>query len=346
MSDEKALDKIDIANELKTLSPIEKRSIELKKLADKVEIKDKPTYLEAKKIRRNLVSHRTSTKDLRLTFTRKLDNLKDQFIKKQDEVLEPSVAGEDLIKEKIAVWEKLEAERKEAEEQRINGIVDKIMIIQLDIDRRTGNLEDVKRARAAVKMELSLLDPKDRNKVVIKRAAEQTREWLDETEEFITDRIEQERVAEEQRKEQLRLEAERKELEEEKVSEAKVETPEPVSAPVEEADKGNSPLVKASEPESEVDSVNETIANIAKKNAKATDEAITAFLRKQGYEIHLDNIQATNDLLRATGYRLIDEVETIEGEAGLIKTKHTYLYVKVIDQIEFITEARLNMSEE
>ena len=109
MSDEKALDKIDIKNELKELSPLEQKSLELKERALKVEITDKGSYLDAKKLRRELISHRTSVKDLRLTFTRKLDNLKDQFIKKQDEVLEPSIWGEAVVKERIAEYE--EAER-------------------------------------------------------------------------------------------------------------------------------------------------------------------------------------------------------------------------------------------
>ena len=50
---EKALDKIDIQSELKTLSPIEKRSLELKQMAEEIEIVDKPSYLEAKKVKRD-----------------------------------------------------------------------------------------------------------------------------------------------------------------------------------------------------------------------------------------------------------------------------------------------------
>ena len=210
MSDEKALDKIDIKNELKVLSPIEARSIELKEQAELITIEDKPSYMEAKKVKRELITHRTTTKNLRLTFTRKLDNLKDQFIKKQDEVLEPSIAGEDVIKEKIAAWEKAETERKEAEEKRIADMVAKIVAIPDGFNVQTGSLEDVKRLRAALKMERGLLDANDRNRVAVKNATEEVTRKLDAAEEFITARIEQERIAEEQRKEQERLDADRK----------------------------------------------------------------------------------------------------------------------------------------
>lgn len=251
---EKALDKIDIQSELKTLSPIEKRSLELRKAAEEIEITDKASYQEAKKVKRELVSHRTATKDLRLTFTRKLDNLKDQFIKKQDEVLEPSIAGEDVIKSKIAEWEKAEAERKEAEEKRIADMVAKIVAIPQGLDVQTASLEDVKRLRAALKMERGLLEPNDRNRVAVKNATEEVTRKLDSADEFITARIEQERIAEEQRKEQERLDAERKKLEEEQAAAAKAKeeaakasAPEPTPTPVTEPAKESSEPVKTSE---------------------------------------------------------------------------------------------------
>lgn len=220
MADEKALDKIDIASELKTLSPLEQKSLELQERATKLTITNKETYVDGKKLKRELVSHRTGVKDLRLTFTRKLDNLKDQFIKKQDEVLAPSIAGEELVKKQLEDWDKAERDRKEAEEKRIAEIVNKFAVMQIGtVDRKTGSLEDVKRQRAAIKMELGLLDSKDRTKVAVKNIVEQTRTWLDECEQYIIDRIEQERVAEEQRLAQEKLDAERKEFEEKKAAE-------------------------------------------------------------------------------------------------------------------------------
>lgn len=227
---EKALDKIDIQSELKTLSPIEKRSIELREMAESVEITDKASYLEAKKIRRELVSHRTATKDLRLTFTRKLDNLKDQFIKKQDEVLEPSIAGEDTIKAKIAEYEKLEAERKAAEEERIEQICMGLTDVLVGLKRKESTLEDVKRARAALKMERGLLEVNDRNKKVIKDTVARINETLDETEQFIKDRMEQERIAEEQAKEAERLAAEQRKIDEQKAAEEKRKAEEEAAA--------------------------------------------------------------------------------------------------------------------
>lgn len=223
-----------IEGELQVLSPLMAKSQELAKAAAKVEITDKVSYGDAKKVKRELVSHRTGVKDMRLTFTRKLDDLKSQFIAKEDEVLQPSIAAEAIVKEKIGEYEDEQQRLKELEEKRIGSITSKIAEIQLGIDRKTGTLEDVKRSRAAVKMELGLLDPKDRTKVAIKKAVEETREWLDETEQFITDRIEQERIAEEQRKEQERLDAERKKLEDDK-ADAKFNTVKEVHEALSEA---------------------------------------------------------------------------------------------------------------
>lgn len=344
---EKALDKIDIASELKTLSPIEKRSLELKEMAESIEITDKPTYLEAKKVKRELVSHRTATKDLRLTFTRKLDNLKDQFIKKQDAVLEPSIAGEDVIKEKIAAWEKAEAERKAEEEKRIEEICMSLTDVLIGLKRKESTLEDVKRARAALKMERGLLEPNDRNKKFIKDTVANINEKLDETEQFIKDRMEQERIAEEQRKEQERLDAERKKLEEEKVAAAAT----PVNSDVQggmdalvDQPKAEVPT-PATLPKEILEPISEIASDIAKKHVEVVDGEMTAFLKKQGYEVDPHNIQATVDLIRAKGYRVIDEVQNIS-DGTLTKQKHTYLYVQVIDQLEFTTEAKLILGEE
>ncbi len=211
-TEEKALDKIDIKSELKTLSPIEQKSIELKQRADEIEIVDKPTYQEAKRLKRELTSHRTATKELRLTFTRKLDNLKDQFIKKQDAVLEPSIAGEEAVKQKIADWEKAERERKEEEEKRIEAICQGLTDVLVGLKRKESTLEDVKRARASLKMERGLLEVNDRNKKVIKDTVSDINEKLNDIGQFITDRIEQERIAEEQRKERQELETARVKL--------------------------------------------------------------------------------------------------------------------------------------
>lgn len=216
--EEKALDKIDIASELKTLSPIEAKSLELKKEAEAAEITDKVSYVAAKKIKKALISHRTGTKDLRLTFTRKLDNLKDQFIKKQDEVLEASLAGEEIIKKKVADWEKLEADRKAAEEKRIAAIIEKLAAVPNDLDRKTSTPEDVKRVRAALKMERGLLDTSDRNRVAIKNITNEVNEKIDDIAEAIDVRIFQEKAAAALKEQEEQLAAERKQFEDEQAA--------------------------------------------------------------------------------------------------------------------------------
>lgn len=241
----KALDKIDINTELKELSPLEKRSIELKAEAEAIEITDKETYTEAKKVRRELVSHRNGVRDMRKTFTRKLDELKSRFMQKEDEVLVASISGEEIIKDKIAVYEKAERERKEAEEKRIQEIVDKFQ--KPELDRKTATLEDIKRARAAIKMERGLLEQNDRNRKAVKDQIIIVNAYLDETEQFIIDRDEQARVAEEQRLEQERIDKEKRELEQQRMAQEmpKTETLEPTDTSVKDA--GSNPTPPPSE---------------------------------------------------------------------------------------------------
>ena len=236
--DEKQLQNLDVTNELKVLSPIEKESLKLQNQADNHIISDKATYSDAKKIKRALVAHRTSTVDLRRTFTRKLDNIKQQFIQKQDEVLRPAIIGEQTIGEKIEIYEKEERARKEEEERRIQAIVD-LFNMPADFDRRTATLDDVKRVRAYIKAELSMLIPKDRNKKVVKDKVADLRSRLDDEEQFINDRIEQE-------KEKARQDEERKRLEEERAAAAAKEpepTPQPkVEPPVATTPKATDPI--------------------------------------------------------------------------------------------------------
>jgi len=203
-----------ITGELQTLSPLEELSIELKEKAEAVKISNGYTYTNAKAIRRELVTHRTTVKDMRLTFTRKLDNLKDQFIKKQDLVLQPSIAGEALIKEKILIYEADVQRRKDVELARIAAI-----LARFEFEkplRASVTLEEIHRLRAWVKMELGLLDSKDRNKVAIKDKVAEIRVYLRELGEFVIERDRQAKEAEALHAERARLDAERAELAAEK----------------------------------------------------------------------------------------------------------------------------------
>lgn len=330
--------------ELQTLSPLMKQSLALKAKADAVAITDKDSYVDAKKLKRELVSHRTSVKDMRLTFTRKLDNMKDQFIKKQDEVLEPSIAGEAFVKEQIGAWEDEQKRLKEAEETRIKGIITKLSLPTPPAD---ATLEDIKRARAALKMEIGLLDVKDRNKVVIKNQIAETRARFDEREEFIVERNRQAEEAEAQRIEREKIDADRKALEAEK---AQSVTESPKTSPTEPFKSGAaSPTHTVIAGELEVDddelveSVGSATKQLARKAAEDMDLRLKHFLEKHGIEVNLRDIEGLKQQLFDKGYRLDREEQVIEPEEGeYSRRKHTWTLVKIVDIYTYDTVMTIN----
>lgn len=188
-----------VESQLKELSPLEARSNEILTEAKKVKITDKITYADAKKLKRDAVSHRVETDDLRKTFTRQLDNLKDQFIKRRDVVLQPAIEAELLLKDQIDIYEKEVELVRKAEQERLQAIIDKLAVPI--IDRKTATVDDVTRAKAAYKMEISLISPKDRTRKAIKEVIDHGKAALVETFQYVSDRVEQE-------KEDARLKAE------------------------------------------------------------------------------------------------------------------------------------------
>lgn len=208
---------IFVEGELKRLSPLEERSMELLAQAKEVEITNTDSYKAAKKLKKEAVSHRVETNELRKSFTRKLDDIKSQFITRQDEVLAPSLQAENLLKDRIEEWEKARERERREEMERMQHLIEKLQDKPPKIDRKTGTPEDVKRGLAALKMELSLLDPKDRSKKAVKDVVAEQKAYYQEQLEFVTERIEQEKKAEELRLEEERLAEERKKLEQEKI---------------------------------------------------------------------------------------------------------------------------------
>jgi len=203
-----------VESEIEVLSPLMAKSNMLKAEADKVEITDKETYISAKATRRELVTHRNSVRDMRLTFTRKLDQVKGLFIQKQDEVLAPAIEAEAGLKDKISVWEEEQKRLKEEEEARIQSILDKLTVPAMD--RKTVTRDEVLRAQAALKMELGLLEQKDKNKKAVKDHVAGEREKINELLEFVDERDRQAAEAKALAEERAKLEEDRANLEHDK----------------------------------------------------------------------------------------------------------------------------------
>lgn len=250
MTDKVETNKLEkfVTGEVEELSPLLQKSNELKASADGIVVNSKENYTAAKLKRRELSAHRTAVKDMRLTYTRKLDDLKGLFIQKEDEILVPVLEAESDLKARILGYEEELRKIKEREENRIQDIIIKLTVERFD--RKTVTKDEVVRAEAALKMEAGLLEKKDRNKKVIKEHIAAQRDYLKELREFVVDRDAQAEEARALAEEQTKLAAEREEFEKSKSTQEAIKGSDETSTvtPVAEPNKGSEPTIKEDSP--------------------------------------------------------------------------------------------------
>lgn len=229
-----------VESQLKEMSPIETRSLEILEEAKALKVTDKITYETAKKIRREAITHRVETDDLRKSFTRQLDSLKGHFIKRRDVVLQPAIEAESLLKTQIDDYEREVEFVRKAEAERIQAIIDKLAVPF--INRQTATIDEVTHTKAVYKAEISLIAPKDRSRKAIKEVIDAGKAQIDETLQFVTERVAQEARAAELKIEEDRIAAEREEIEKTKQDAANLEAarkveeakPQPIVQPADE----------------------------------------------------------------------------------------------------------------
>lgn len=208
MEKNKDLEKF-VNGELQVMSPLLVKSKSFLVEANKVVVKDKDSLAEAKRQKKEMVEHRNSVKDLRLTFTRTLDGMKAQFIEKQDEVLAPSIEAEGILKERIFDYEEEQRKIKEAENARVQEIIESLYMPKFD--RKSITEDEAIKAKVDFDMTVNALDKKDRSKKAVKEQIISTRELFEELITHVKTRDEQRATAIAQEKERRALdEAQRK----------------------------------------------------------------------------------------------------------------------------------------
>jgi len=114
-----------VDTELEQISPLEKKSLELKAQADKTNVDSDTALAEAVKLRKEITSHITGTGKLRLEITRPLDNVKAQFIDGERRVLAAAEEAKSDLGKKILTYEEEKAEQARKEAARVDAIIGK-----------------------------------------------------------------------------------------------------------------------------------------------------------------------------------------------------------------------------
>lgn len=138
-----------VDTELEQISPLEKKSLELKAQADKTNVDSDTALAEAVKLRKEITSHITGTGKLRLEITRPLDNVKAQFIDGERRVLAAAEEAKSDLGKKILTYEEQKAEEARKEAARVDAIIVKFDVSEAlrskkitVIDERGKELKD------------------------------------------------------------------------------------------------------------------------------------------------------------------------------------------------------------
>ena len=137
-----------VDSQIAEISPYKLKSNVLLSDAELQDVTDAKSAKEAAVLRKNITAHKKLVADARMDITRQFDDVKKQFIKAEKDVLEPAEEAQELIQGKMLAYEEEEAKRREAEEERIAGIVARfeVRVDELtDEDAIADRLEEVKK---------------------------------------------------------------------------------------------------------------------------------------------------------------------------------------------------------
>lgn len=127
MASDKTLDKFE-EKMLKEVSPLEKRSVELREKASLQVVEDDSTLAKAVALKKEINAHSKFIKDSRMALTRPLDDMKKLILSKESEVTLPLDKAKADISDKILAYEEEQERIRQAEIDRVDDIVDSLKV--------------------------------------------------------------------------------------------------------------------------------------------------------------------------------------------------------------------------
>lgn len=201
------------------ISPFQKKSNALYEQALSVEVKDEKSLAAAVALKKEITSHRTFVKDVRLGITRKIDDLKKAIMNKEDEVLLPLDKAQTDVGEKILHYQEEQERIRAAEQARVDTLVNSV---SMGDPYGLKTVEAVDTKAAEYKKVHETMAEADRELPDVKLAYTQTVNKLADRRAYILEEIRQAEVrAEQEKKSKEQSEAQAKIDEERAANEAK-----------------------------------------------------------------------------------------------------------------------------
>lgn len=179
---------IYVQSEMNTISPFLKRSEQLLALANQSVVTNQTEVALAVKLKREIVSHRTTTHNHRMNITRQMDAVTKQFIDLEEAALLPSKEAESVIKDKILTYEEEQERLARIESKRISQIKNDVAIFQIGVDRQSVTKEIVTSLSEKLAAHVNSIPEKDREHPDVNYQVVYTMNWFEELYSYVVER--------------------------------------------------------------------------------------------------------------------------------------------------------------
>jgi type IV secretory pathway VirB10-like protein len=201
------------------LAPFEETSVMLRTKAGAVEVSDDDGLRQAVAIKKEISLHAKLIEDSRKAFTRPMDEVKKIFINRESELLQPLNEAKTELSEKILNYEEEVERKRQAEEHRINNILQEFSV---DV-YRLKTPEEVDETVKTIEASYKALEAADAKITKVELAYQQAISGLRRRKEYLLEEIRQAAERDRLAKEAEKQSAERQEIEAEKAKNAEKE---------------------------------------------------------------------------------------------------------------------------
>lgn len=214
MSQETGLIKVQEAMAAE-ITPFQAKSNSLLSEATQHEVTDDTSLATAVSIKKAITAHRTMVKDVRLSITRRIDDLKKAIMNKEDEVLLPLEKAQNLLGEKILTYQEEQERIRREEQERIDKVIARVTVGDTYRFKEPDAVQDEGERLKKVYSELPEADQKNSD---VKLAFTQSVNKLADRKAYLEEQIAQEKerarlAAEAKKQSDERAELERKKAE-------------------------------------------------------------------------------------------------------------------------------------